>query len=537
MRILAAIVILASLVCGRLAAQAGSGKRFTLSGTVVDGASNRPLAAVEVHLQLHWVAVGNPVMSDAQGRFAFTGLAAGEYILSVQGSFGTIIYGEAPDPGWVSDIQVGSKDQDKSVIFPVFPRASITGTIRDEFGDPMLGANVSVVRPGWRNGKPTVISVMQKNTDDRGRFRFGNLAPANYQVCVDQGATAPAAGPVDYAAHIENRFYVRTCYPGSDGPSARTFPLAPGDQAQIDLTPLIGSLATVSGHVRNAPAQTGFSVRLAPEGGGTSGTNRFGQADAQGNFSIPGVSPGRYRVVADVRSRQNMDSVEKHLTAAVSVDVGGGDVSGLELALDTGGSLDVVFHGIAENQIDPTKVSAFLQGTESSLGAPPEKEGAFHFADVPAGRYSVLARTPPDACVESVKLGDREVRGAPIDISGGAALRVDVTVSKRCGSIRMRAVLDGEAVAGAKAVLLRSGTPKDPGEISEDFVNDEGELSFDGLAPGRYLLWAWAVKGKGAIAGPPSLAAVEQKATVVEVKAGEPTHIDVPLLPEEGKSR
>jgi hypothetical protein len=259
--------------------------------------------------------------------------------------------------------------------------------------------------------------------------------------------------------------------------------------------------------------------------------------DSQGNFTIRGVSAGHYRVVADVRSRQNMDPAEKHLTAVLSVDVGGGDVSGLELTLDTGGSLDVVFHGVTENQLDRTKVTPYLQGGDTGVGTPPEKEGAFHFADVPAGRYWLVENTPPDACVESVKLGDREVRGAAIDISGGTALRADVTVSKRCGSVRMRAVLDGEAVAGAKAVLLRSGTPKDPGEITEDFVNDEGELSFDRLAPGRYLLWAWAMTGKGAIAGPASLAAVEPKATVVEVKEGEQAHIDVPLLPEEGKAR
>jgi hypothetical protein len=36
------------------------------------------------------------------------------------------------------------------------------------------------------------------------------------------------------------------------------------------------------------------------------------------------------------------------------------------------------------------------------------------------------------------------------------------------------------------------------------------------------------------MAGPASLAAVEQQATVVEVTAGDPVHVDVPLLATEG---
>ena len=135
-----------------------------------------------------------------------------------------------------------------------------------------------------------------------------------------------------------------------------------------------------------------------------------------------------------------------------------------------------------------------------------------------------------------LRASDREVRGAPLAVAVGAALHLDVTVSKNCGGVRARAVRDGAAVVGAKMVMLLSGTVKEPGELKQDFTNDEGELSFTGLTPGRYLLWAWAVEGKGAIAGPASLAAVERQATIVEVKEGEPVATDVPLLKEEGQA-
>jgi hypothetical protein len=96
---------------------------------------------------------------------------------------------------------------------------------------------------------------------------------------------------------------------------------------------------------------------------------------------------------------------------------------------------------------------------------------------------------------------------------------------------------DDAAVAGAKVVLLLGGTPKEPGDMIQDFANDEGEVTFSGLVPGRYLLWAWAVQGPGAITGPSSLAAVEAHATAVDVTAGNPVRADVPLLADEGKGQ
>jgi hypothetical protein len=139
--------------------------------------------------------------------------------------------------------------------------------------------------------------------------------------------------------------------------------------------------------------------------------------------------------------------------------------------------------------------------------------------------------------VASVKLGDREVRGAAFDVAAGAALHVDVAVSQNCGSVHLRALRDDVAVPRAKVVLLRSGTAKDPGDVSEDYANDEGEYTFSGLTPGRYLIWAWAVEGQGAIAGPSSLGAVAQQATAVDVTAGDRVKVDVPLLAAEGSGQ
>src|SRR5208283_2190194 len=158
--------------------------------------------------------------------------------LSAEGSgFGTVPYAETPDPFRGSEIRVGGDSGDKSVVFHIVPRGVIEGVVRDEFGDPMMRVNVTLLRPIWREGRTTLSSWSQKSTDDRGRYRVGNLAPGTYMVCTGggQNAAAPLTGPVDYTTRVDNRYYARTC--------SRPFELSPGQRAQIDLSPAAGAAA------------------------------------------------------------------------------------------------------------------------------------------------------------------------------------------------------------------------------------------------------------------------------------------------------
>lgn len=536
MKSLAAIAVMALLSCWPSNAQGG--RRFTLSGTILDGVSNRPIAGVEVTLQTEkWEAVGDPITADAEGRFAFNGLAAGEYILSTAGSgFGTVTYGITADPGWVSTVRVGANGKDKSIVFPIFPRGSLEGVIRDEFGDPIMRANVSILRPVWNGGKSTVTTVAQKTTDDRGRYRFGNLAPGSYIVCAGQdGGVAPAPGLVDFAAHPPNRAFTRTCSPAYGGSPPRTMQLAPGQRAQVDLIPMTAPAVTVRGRVRGATGP-GFSVSLASDDG-LSG-QRFGGivevAQDNVSFAVRGVPPGRYRLRVD--STYGPGGVAaKHLSAEIPVDVNGTDVDGLEVVLDSDAAVALDFPGIDQAHIDQTKVNATLRREGmmgGAQGAARLADGSFQFQGLPPGRYRIAIHTSSEVCVASVKLGDREVRGLSFEIAPGAALHASAILTRNCGSVELRAVRESSALPGAKAVLLVSGTPQNPGDIVEDFADDEGTCTFSGLTPGRYLMWAWAAEGKDAMAGPASLAAVEQQATVVEVTAGDTVQVDVPVLKE-----
>jgi hypothetical protein len=497
----------------------------------VDG-NNQPLPGVEVSVHAASRELTNdPVVSDGQGRFAFGGLTAGEYTLWAEASgFGIVRYGEVPDPQSVSSIRLGGANGDKSVVFRLLPRGAIEGTIRDEVGDPMARENVSILRPVWRDGRTTTVYAGQKSTDDRGRYRFGNLAPGNYIVCAGggQNTAAPIPGPVDFAARVDNRSYARNCN--------RAFPISPGQHVQVDLSPIAMATATVRGHIRDLPPQTGFNVNLIAdeENPGVSQVVNGFVDTTGGTFTIRGVLPGRYRL----RAQTFGNGAQKAMAAELAVDVGSSDVDSLDLDLGAQAAVDVVFHGVAEDQLKEASALLRSTGPNGTLrGFAQTKDGDFQFQAVPPGRYRLSLQTPADSCVESVKLGDRDMRGTSFDVASGSASRFDVAVSQTCGAIRMRAMREGAAVPRAKVVLLRNGTAQDPGELTEEYTDDDGEFTFSGLAPGRYLVWAWAVEGPGGIAGPASLAAVEQQAVTAEVAPGDPVKVDVPLLADEGKGQ
>ena len=532
---------------------------FTLRGQVVDGLSGRPITGIELGLdKTDWQPAAEPIASDPQGRFVFPGLAAGEYILFAdRPDFGRIFFEELPDPGWVQTVRLGPQglgperlgpqpsgpeDAEKVVQFRIVPRSAISGMVRDEFGEPAERATVTLHRPLWSDGRIVFGQVNQQTTDDRGRYRMNNLPPGGYVICASaaQGhATAVALpGPVDLASPVEPRFYVRSCYPDVTASSPAPFRVPAAGRAGVDLTLLSAPAVSVRGRLSALPANAGLNIRLIPETSFDSSQPWFAGFDSPGAFAFRGVPPGPYRLDADV-NWQEPDGTRKSTFARLRIAVGNVDLNGIDVPLEPAGAIDVVLHGQDGARIDPEDLQVGLRpavpepaGTE---WAQREPTGQLHFGPLASGTYWLSTRTKESICVHAAKLGAQDALQGALTVTPAMAASLDVLVSKSCGGIQARAVSDGKPVPGAKVLLLLRGTAKAPGDLMTDFSNDEGEIAFTGLAPGRYLLWAWTVDGFGSFVGPVKLDGASQPATPVLVHAGDPTRVDVPLLKQEAR--
>jgi hypothetical protein len=290
----------------------------SISGEVVDAASLTPVGGARVTLvKIVEVAGGTTLgddgkrtVTDANGRFAFQQLSTGSYRIDVEKS------GFAPsfDPVESKRLELGSGESITAVRVALERGGVIAGGIRDGRGDPLPEMTVSAMRltRGEPRMGPEMIQGGVGHTNDLGEFRIANLPKGDYLVIATQQERAPfhvsAPGPAYVAAP--------TYYPGTtERHSAQVITVRVGETAGDVWFSVVSSAAfNVSGVVvdeRGAPL-TGARVTLMA---GSQPEVPFpflmGVADRNGAFTVSGVLPGSYFVIAN-------PSVESSLGGGVS---------------------------------------------------------------------------------------------------------------------------------------------------------------------------------------------------------------------------
>jgi hypothetical protein len=166
-----------------------------ISGVVSDGSSGRPIAEAVVSILGDTGRSIDRQYTDEQGRFVFIGLAPSDgYRLTATASgFLPGRFGQ-PQP---------QMNRDRRIALTAgawFPRAhlslwrpgGIAGTMTDERGEPVIGAYVRVLAFIRVAGHDRVAAGPVTTTDDRGRYRIGQLDPGRYVVMVPStSATVP----------------------------------------------------------------------------------------------------------------------------------------------------------------------------------------------------------------------------------------------------------------------------------------------------------------------------------------------------------
>jgi hypothetical protein len=511
-------------------------KRIPLTVHVVDALTGEPRREVELFLQdIKLNDVAGPAKPDLLGNAEFR-ISPGSYVLRAQAPAFTVYYGQLPD-GMAQTIYIAPEDKAKSVTFPVASPGSLSGYVRDEWGDPIQNVQMHLIRAYWRDGALVFGLAMGAQTDDRGYYRIAPIKSGAYVLCgmPSSNLRAPESGPVDFAQPDRRRYYQRACAPAEPVSStpAAVLRISAGQHANVDLALLAAPTVAVKGHVAGDFESVNLrlvSMSLLPDTGFAQSSN---VQNHQPEFTFSSIAPGHYRLEATGQRKLENGGFET-LFAAMTVEVGSTELDGLDVAPQPAAVIELKFQetesglaaGVTAVGLQPAMhagpVVFAQQGNDKVRRFQPLRDGA----------YWLYTRTTGDkkVCITGAELGDRDVFHQPVILTPGLNAQLTLTLSSHCAIIAGRVIGNGQPAPGARIVVLLRGTPENPGDTWSGFTDPEGGFELNDIAPGRYLVWAWRDDDSGLFAGPPGLASVARLATVVVVKDGDTAKSEISVL-------
>jgi hypothetical protein len=453
----------------------------TLAGTVVtDEPASRPVRRAIVKLGGVEPYGGQISITDDQGRFGFTNLPAGRYMVTVsRPGFVNAAYGAKRPDGPGSAVSVADGQRVTGIAIRMLRGAVITGTVRAQTGEPAPGVTVNVMRYGFRSltGARQLQSAFRgfgNQTDDRGEYRFYGLPPGEYLVLVTQGI-GPVSGGTDVhqvtsadvqwatrqiqaagqsgttaavpAPPSEPRvIYAPVFHPGTALESSATIiTLAAGEErAGVDIPMLLVPTAKIEGVVTSSDGVVppNLQINMIAQDR-IEGLPFAGFIDApvvkDNTFTFTGMAPGTYTITVRPRNTPApgargggaaATAAPTALFAIADVTLSGHDTA-VTLTLQPGVNVTgrVAFDGTTlKPPADLTKLrvtlSAVVTGKGAAIGVSPvnaDATGAFTFAGVAPGRYKFSATVPGSTATagwqpRSAVVNGRDSLDTPFDV-------------------------------------------------------------------------------------------------------------------------
>jgi hypothetical protein len=430
------------------------------------------------------------------GRFEFDGLPAGKF--SLDGSKrGYISASYEQHEQYSTAIVTGPDLKTEELVLRLNPVALIGGHVRDENGDPVRHAQVTLFMQEHRGGMDRVNRLWSAQTDDLGYFDFSSLTPGTYFVSV-------SAAPW-YAVHAA------TLQTGGDGgrsgvPPAldAAYPTTYFSSATeaTDATPIVvkaGEHPEIEVQLNPVPA---LHILFRTENAGENGfrspqlqkqefdevepvqSNGVGSAE-NGVYELLGVPPGKYSVRMNSGTQGGMTQLsEVNLSQdGEEVDASRAEpLSSLKLSLKTEGG-----------EALPNRVVVLLQDGRRRIvaGSLVDPSGVAHFEGLAAGKYAIFCNTQGKAYAVT-RTSTATVNSSGHDVTLAAGAPQEFTAWLTAGVVKLEGVGQkaGKPVAGVMVVLI----PKDPEAHREYFRRDQSD--FDGtfsvayIVPGAYTIVA-----------------------------------------------
>jgi len=415
----------------------------------------------------------NWVEADADGRFSFTELAAGEYTVAAgpgehrsthnlhgYGRSEPISQHSLPPRGGL-DLKAGEIRRDVNI--SLTRSLAIEGRVVDSYGEPMAEVGVSLYLP---SGGPTFS--MSTHTDDRGEYRLYGLPPGRYRVCADAERRRNVSG--------DTLGLVPTCHPASPGPAgAAEVLLTTADVGGIDIQIQRAQTFTISGLVVDAagvPADGGSINAVALDDRKRTASGEM----ERGRFTIRGLLPGRYLLSGSVGGPGGFDHTRPQRDREMgftTVDLVGSDIASVTVALSKAATIGgrVVFEGDPPPQgqlrmtVRVTVPSWPMFGMLGMMADGPsvarvDDNRTFELTGIYSLPMTIMVGAPPDGWVlKSVRLDGRDITGIPTDFAAAKGRPLEVVLTNRVARADVRVTEDGVKPAALYSLAI---LPADP---------------------------------------------------------------------------
>ena len=187
-----------------LGAQTASPPSGVILGRVVEADTDRGVAGAVVRLSVAGSSAASHPQSitNGSGYFLFRDVPSGTYALTVQAAgFLPASYGQRRHDGPPRALPVDATRPPTSVTIRAWRPGAIEGTLRDELGEPLVGAAVRAMRREPHTTDARFVAAVATSTDDRGLFRLAPLPPGEYVVFAPSRTTSVPRSIADQLAN------------------------------------------------------------------------------------------------------------------------------------------------------------------------------------------------------------------------------------------------------------------------------------------------------------------------------------------------
>jgi protocatechuate 3,4-dioxygenase beta subunit len=488
----------------------------SLRGRVLSPAGG-PIAGAIVQAYRNGVAT-DAVESDARGRYAIDRLPAGDYtVLAVKDGFITPRAGQGQSVVEVL-LRNDSASSDRIVslrggqtvdgIDVTLTRGgAITGTIVDEFGEPMQGVAVNALELRVMGGRTRALRGAAGlggngvRTDDRGRYRLFGLQSGAYVVQAVASDVLPGANG-----------YLPLFYPGTQTVDVATpttidldgtvggldFVLTPGPARRIR-----GTLLDPAGD----PANVMLTLTVSERSRGILTEPVTARTNTDGSFVFNNVAPGEYVVqgtgIGTVSGSSTVAVARQFASAHVTV--ADADPSPLVMRLSRGATLTgrVVYEGIPA----PTTSSVSLTAVPADFDRSPIlgtgdtgfsllSDQTFEYRGVFGPSFLIAQPKNPAWYVKSITYQGQDLTDSAFDFGSTEAFSDIEVVISGAGASLTGHVTDERAtpVRTYRVVLFPTDRAKwtlHSRWLKTGAATHEGAFQLTGVVPGDY--WVAAI--------------------------------------------